>query len=66
MINTSPFLQLTYADIIFAYGIGFLVENRPDLLDATPKLKTLRKKVFELPTIAKYMASKNDKKDGDA
>ena len=48
-------LQITFADITFASAMDYLIEISPNILDATPKLKAMRERIYALPSIAQHI-----------
>ena len=52
------FQNATYADILFTNGADYLLHLQADVLDATPKLKALYKRVISSPNVAKYIAKR--------
>nr|ABG57180.1 prostaglandin D synthase-like isoform 1 [Ciona intestinalis] len=50
--------ELTIGDITFATCADHLLSLKPDIFDATPKLKALKERVFSIPNIAKYVATR--------
>uniref|UniRef100_H2ZLT1 glutathione transferase n=1 Tax=Ciona savignyi TaxID=51511 RepID=H2ZLT1_CIOSA len=50
--------EFTVGDIVLASSADHLLSLKPDILDPTPKLKALKERVFAMPNIAKYLATR--------
>ncbi len=57
--DTIAARRLSFADVVLAEALTSYLELQPDILDQTPALAALQRRVVEHPGIAAYLASPN-------